>query len=194
MQERFCPRQSHVTEGGVAHLLTPSQHSCAGVLVGIRSGVGDLPKYHPVALAKEERVPSLPVCSLLFRCLKHLVLDVERYILCSQNMPVTFSLRLTTAAKAMYQLGLRKQKQKQCLQPCPGALALPSLQSHPLTGLTIPQVRQTQSLDLLTCSIPVGGREHSRLPSLVLGSNVADRRKGQPLSLVLFLQGRGRGT
>lgn len=151
MRERFCPRQSCVTEGGVATFSPRPNIPVLGVLVGIRSGVGDLPKYHPVALAKEERVPSLPVCSLLFRCLKHLVLDVERYILCSQNMPVTFSLRLTTAAKAMYQLGLRKNKTKTMFTALPwgfGFTFLAESSSHRTDDSPSQADTESRSLDM----------------------------------------------
>lgn len=78
------------------------------VSVRIRSVVGDLPKCPPCSPGQRRKSPLLPSVLLALPVTIVPCLRMETYVPHFQNMPVTFSLRLTTAAKAMYQLGLRK--------------------------------------------------------------------------------------
>lgn len=78
------------------------------VSVRIRSVVGDLPKCPPCIPGQRRKSPFLPSVLLALPVTIVPCLRMETYVPHFQNMPVTFSLRLTTAAKAMYQLGLRK--------------------------------------------------------------------------------------
>lgn len=119
---------------------------------------------------------------------------MERDVLCSQNMPVTFSWRLTIAAKATYQLGLRKTTM---FTAPPQGFGFFLLCSYPFPGLAcyVPKVLSEDS--------PCQADKEPGSPRLVAQLSEVKNRpcvsiqwgeplwKACPLSLIVFVGGRG---